>query len=595
MRKHIYEIRDMFSKLMYVLNRQQKKLGVLVFILSFIGAILETLGVSLIIPLLNALLSPKDLADNKWFGHFFEIVHIENDTDIILCMGAAIILVYILKNLFFIALSWIRAKYACKVQRELSIKMMKTYMGKGYPFFLTTNTSKLIRGVFADVNGVYSLLNQLFKLVIEVLTVCLICAYIINQDYWLAICVVILATICLLIIVGIFQRKMKKSGVEHRKYSAIVNQNSIQAFQGIKEVIVSGKQSYFVDNFEKAFVKQQKASIIQTIGTECPSYVIEGIFIAGLLSVIVFRIAVGGADASAMIPTLSAFAVGAFRILPALGKISAGYNAVMFYIPNLNEMYKMMKDSEDETYNLDKYYVTENNTENVTFEHQLCIKSVSFHYPNQTNNVLNDLNLTIKKGNAIAFVGHSGAGKTTLADIILGLLKPQKGDVLIDDKSVFAIGNERGKFIGYVPQSVYLIDDSIRKNVAFGERDNCIDDEMIWKALEQAQLKEFVQGLEDGLDTQIGERGVRFSGGQRQRIAIARALYKNPEILIFDEATAALDNDTERAVMESIEALQGHKTLIIIAHRLTTVKTCDEIYEIKDGKAFRRRYEELIK
>ena len=203
--------------------------------------------------------------------------------------------------------------------------------------------------------------------------------------------------------------------------------------------------------------------------------------------------------------------------------------------------------------------------------------------------------MTIPKGTSVAFVGQSGAGKTTLADIILGLLHPQKGQILVDGNDISIFGKELGHIMGYVPQSVYLIDDTIRNNVAFGIEQSDIEDDRIWKALEQAQLKEFVANLEFGLDTFVGDRGIRFSGGQRQRIAIARALYENPDIIIFDEATAALDNETELAVMDSIRSLQGYKTLIIIAHRLTTIKECEVIYEIKDGKAIVRQYEELIK
>ena len=594
MRRKLENIIATTDKLMYVLSREQKYYGILVLILSFVGAILETLGVSLIIPLINSLLNLKDFINNKWISALIDMFHIEDMSNVILIVGGFTILIYLFKNLYFILLSWVRAKYACKVQRELSIRMMKTYMGKGYPFFLTVNTSELMRGVFSDTSGVYSFLNQLFKLIIEFLTVVLICIYILKTDWTLAISVIILMSICLLINIGYFKNRMEKSGEKYRKYGALVNQNAIQAFQGIKEVIVGKKQKYFVDNFEKACIEQHKASVAHTVGVESPTYIIEAICIAGLLGVIICRIVYGGEDANAMIPTLSAFAIGAFRILPGLGKISSSYNTMSFYIPNLIEMYKLMREAEENDDNIDELY-SEISKEKIEFKNELSIENVSWKYREGQDNILNELSMTIKKGKSVAFVGHSGAGKTTLADIILGLLMPQNGQVLLDGKDIFGMGKNWGKVIGYVPQSVYLIDSSIRNNIAFGVEDKDIDDAKVWQALEQAQLKEFVEKLDMQLDTKVGERGVRFSGGQRQRVAIARALYSNPEILVLDEATAALDNETEKAVMDSIEALQGHKTLIIIAHRITTIKKCDEIYEILNGKAQKRTYEELQK
>ena len=230
----------------------------------------------------------------------------------------------------------------------------------------------------------------------------------------------------------------------------------------------------------------------------------------------------------------------------------------------------------------------------IQFQHELSLQNVSFHYPNMEEDVLQEVNLTIQKGQSIAFIGPSGAGKTTVSDIILSLLKPTKGQILMDGIDIEDLGKEWNRIIGYVPQATYIIDASIRHNIAFGEKENAIDDDQIWQALKIAQLEDFVKGLPEGLDTLVGESGVRFSGGQRQRLAIARALYRNPDILVLDEATAALDNDTEEEVMKAIEALQGYKTLIIVAHRLTTVRKCDVIYEVKDKRICPKSKKEIF-
>lgn len=588
MKNSLKSAKEVIQKLMYILSGEQKRYGMLVLIVSFVGALLETLGVSAIIPLINALITPEVILENELAGNIMRFLNIRETGQVVLLIGGTTIFLYIMKNLFFIFLSWLRAKYACKVQRELSVHMMKTYMDKGYSFFLTRNTSELMRGVFADTNGVYSLLNQFFKIIVECMTVVLICLYILLTDWGMAVGIAVLACICLIIIYGYFRGKMKKLGRQSRKYGAIVNQQAIQAFQGIKEVIVMRKQKYFVRNFEDACIKQQQASVGHTVGTESPGYIIEAICITGLLGMICIRVVFGSEDASAMLPALSAFAVGAFRILPALGKISSSFNTMIFYIPSLNEMYEKLRETEREDDTLRNIYGVEKCTETRGFKNELDIDKIYWKYSEGSDYVLKALSLKIRKGESVALIGQSGAGKTTLADIILGLLKPQSGQVKIDGKDIFSIGDEWSNIIGYVPQSVYLTDDSIRKNIAFGVREEEIEDEKIWNALEQAQLKEFVESLGTQLDTLVGERGVRFSGGQRQRVAIARALYKNPNILILDEATAALDSDTESAVMQAIEALKGKITLIIIAHRLSTIRKCDRIYEVKDGDIWER-------
>lgn len=593
MKSVVNYMKDVMHKLMYIMNAEQKRYGVLLLVLSFFGALLETLGVSAIVPLINALMTPQVILENEFAGKIFAFLNINESTEIVVIVGLGVILLYVAKNLFFILLSWIRAKYACKIQRELSIFMMKTYMEKGYRFFLTKNTSELMRGVFTDTNGVYSFLNQLFKMIVDCMTVALICVYILINDWIMAVSMVALGGLCMIVIYGYFKGKMQDLGQDSRKYGAIVNQQAIQAFQGIKEVIVMRKQKYFMKNFEKACIRQKFAAVGHTVGTESPGYIIEAICITGLLGLICFRVVVGGDNPEEMLPALSAFAVGAFRILPALGKICSGFNTMNFYMPSLNDMYKQIKETECEADSLKNIYsVSKEKKEN--FEHALKLDKVCWRYTDKGEEVLKDLSMTIQKGESVALIGHSGAGKTTLADIILGLLKPQSGQVTIDGKDIFSIGEEWSSIMGYVPQSVYLTDDSIKKNIAFGVDDKEIDEKRIWEALEQAQLKEFVETLPQKLDTPIGERGVRFSGGQRQRVAIARALYANPDILILDEATAALDNDTENAVMEAIEALQGKITLIIIAHRLSTIRKCDKIYEVKEGNITERKKEDVF-
>lgn len=587
-----YEI----EKILFILNREQKIYGIFVFICSLFGAILEVLGVGIIMPLVQAFTDTDKLLNNSILKRVIYWLGLKEDdtTTVVVLLTLGVILIFVFKNIFFIFLSWIRIKFSCKISRELSTKMMSNYMKRGYEFFLNHNTAELTRNISGDVSGVDAIIYQLLRVLVDGLTIIMIVIYITITDWIIAGAMVIMALLCLAFIYGYFRVRMREAGKHYSEYNKIAGQYLLQALHGIKEILVMNRQEYFVKNYEIANREKQKGAIRQTVGAESPAYIIEGICVTGLLSVVCIRVVFSQQSAIELIPALSAFAVGAFRILPSLGRISSALNTAIYYIPSLERVYDNMKEIEIENGINDNIKGIGNTFSKAQFEEEICINNVSWHYQNVEKNVITDLNLVIPKGVSIALVGQSGAGKTTLADILLGLLKPQIGGVYIDGRNINDLGGSISRLMGYVPQTVYMTDDTIRNNIAFGLEAEQIDEAKVWKALEQAQLKEVVENLSQGLDTFVGDRGVRFSGGQRQRIAIARALYENPDIIIFDEATAALDVETEKAVMDSINSLQEYKTVIIIAHRLTTIKNCDKIYEIRNGKAYERKYEELI-
>lgn len=587
-------VKDVWHKYNFILTASQKRWGAVVVLLTIIGAIFETMGVSIILPLVQVMIAPQQLRENEMMAPVISYLGINTNTELIWAMGIAVILIYIVKNSFLLFLSWIRVKYSCKVQRELSTEMMDSYMKRGYTFFLNTSTGELLRGMRDSIANTYNALYQIFKLLAEFLTIAFICLYIMVSDITMAVCVILLAMICLMIVVFGFQKWVKKCGEIFYRYAAQINKTLLHTFQGIKEVLVMQRQEYFIDSYNKEYMKQQKGTIGQTVASESPAYLIEAVCVSGLIVAVCIR-AISVENASTLVPQLASFAVAAFRILPSLGRISSYFNQFMFCLPGINETYNNFKEvrgtGKKQNVIVNEYDAGENKG---GFKNKLLIEGVTWRYPNTEADVLQNVSIDIEKGQAVAFVGKSGAGKTTLADIVLGLLPPQKGKVTIDGRDIVEIPKEKSKMVGFVPQNVNLLDDTVRRNVAFGISDKEIDDTLVWNALEQAQLKETIEKCADGLDTVIGERGIRFSGGQRQRFAIARALYNNPDILILDEATSALDTETETAVMEAIDALQGNKTLIIIAHRLTTIKNCDKIYEIVDGKAVERKYSELI-
>ena len=592
----IKKVIGIYKKYMYILTATQKRWGAVLFVLTVGGAIFETLGVSVILPLVQVMINPQQLYQYDYVNKIVSLLNITNEDGLVWLIGFAVVVVYIVKNIYLFLLSYVRAKYACKVQRELTVEMMQDYMRRGYLFFLNTTTGELLRGMSGSIGSVYEGICQTFKLFAEAFTVVCIIIYVMFSDWTMALCVVLLAIACLLVVVMGSRKWTQKAGQIIYKYDALINKTLLQAFQGIKEVLVMERQKFFVDSYREKYIKRQKGTIGKAVSIESPTYLIEGLCVTGLIIMVCIK-AVGTEDTTNLVPQLAAFAVAAFRILPSLGRISSCCNTLMTCIPGINETYEnfyVVRENEKGEVATDK--IVPILPENVKDQdwNVVDIKNISWTYPGTERNILNNVSLRIKKGTSVAFVGPSGAGKTTFADIILGLFKPLTGTISLDQTNIHDLKSVWGHLVSFVPQNVYLLNDSIRSNVAFGVPEKDIDDGKVWKALEQAQLKEFVESLPKTLETEIGESGTRLSGGQRQRIAIARALYNEPDILVLDEATSALDTETETAVMESIDSLHGHKTLIIIAHRLTTIRNCDEIYRIDDGKATLCKYEELV-
>ena len=589
------KVRDVLSKLNVILNRSQKRYGIIVLFCSFVGAALETVGVSVIGPLVTLLLNPEELMAVGFIQELSGVLGIREYGKLVLLIGGGVIVLYIVKNGFFIFLSWIRAKYACKLNREISVEMMDSYMKRGYAFFTRHNTGELLNGVASDVGSVYLIIANGLKIVVDIMTIVLICLFMLAKDVQLALVVMILALACFGLIIKVFRKAMLRSGDLYRKYNARSHQALLHAFEGIKDVIILDKRDFFVKEYNDNWSKQQRENVGRTVAGESPAYIIEGVCVSGLLLVICMQ-AMTSENPAGMVATLASFAIGAFRVLPSLGRISNSMNTVLYSVKGLDSVYHNITEARryEQEYSVCVESGEEKEETTIVFKESLEIKKLSFAYDNQQEDVIRHLDMSIPKGQSVAFIGHSGAGKTTLADIILGLLLPREGGVFLDGQNIQSLGTGWRKVIGYVPQSVYLADNTIRFNVAFGENRGQVDDALVWKALEQAQLKEFVEGLPEGLDTYVGDRGIRFSGGQRQRMAIARALYYEPQILVLDEATAALDTETEQAVMQSIEALQGKITMIIVAHRLTTIRNCDVIYEIKEGGAVVRDKEDLF-
>lgn len=586
-------LKNIIGKLNYILEKKIKVLGCLVLFMSILNSFMQMLGVSVIVPLVSAMTSPQEFMNKIWVQRLCNIVGLNDFGNTFIFICSCVLVVYLIKDFFCIFQVYISTKYSNKVYREISFKIMDSYMHKNYDFFSNYSTPKIMRDVLEDTYGVHSLVYAWLSIITEMLTILMILIYIFISDPLIALCISALAFICLIVIDKIFKKKACESGGLERITSAENKKVLMESIEGIKELQVMKKQQFFLSKFKETFIAMQKPKVVLYMANTSPTYAVEGIFVSGLMLFLAISYAFNPSCMTS-VPLLASFVMGAIRMLPSLSRVSIAVNGMAYYSTQLNSVYEKIHKinrKNDDYVNENKKIIEKgkaNISEPLIFKKNLSLTAVYWRYNDFGDYVLQNLNMKIYKGESIGIIGASGAGKSTLADIILGLYKPLMGRVCLDGIEIDEIPYEYSRVIGYVPQTVYLIDGSIRENIAFGVDNKEISNEKIWNAIRQAQLYDFVSNLSEGIDTIVGERGVRFSGGQKQRIAIARALYREPQILILDEATSALDNNTEKSVMDAIEGLYGKITMVIIAHRLTTVKKCDKIFEIIDGKAVER-------
>lgn len=595
MKNNIKTVFDILSELNYILNKTQKRQLIGVFFVLTISSFFELLGVTAILPFIQVVLTPEKLLGNPHIAVIVNFLGIVSAKELMIFFGIGIILLYLVKNAYMLFSYYIQYDFATKVQKELAVKTLYSYLQRPYQYFLNINSSDILRDCSVDPGKVYNIIEYLFGIAAELLTMLLISGVIVYTDPIMAIEILIWLGAVMAGMVFFFKPIAKRAGRIFRSAEAEKNKAVYQTINGIKEIYVMQRKQPFLDAYNEIAEVSRKAQRTNSLISNSPDRIVEGICIGGLIGIVCVRLFLSD-DMTEYIPKLAMLAMSAFKILPSVGKITSRVNGLVFCRQSLTNEYEIMKGTKHDS---EKLVFAKRGSDasdkKIHFRDTLFVSNIFWKYETQKLPVLTNVSLEIKKGKSIALIGASGSGKTTLSDIILGLLMPQGGSVTADGTDVYSMPMEWANIVGYVPQTIFLLDGTVRENIIFGLSDSKADDAKIWKSLERAQLKEFVEKLPQQLDTMVGERGIKFSGGQRQRIAIARALYNEPEILVLDEATAALDNDTESAVMESIEALHGKITLIIVAHRLETIKCCDEIYEIIDGKAVKREKEEIWK
>lgn len=574
-----------YKKLMVLLDRQQKKKMVLLVFLMLIGAILETLGVSMILPVMNVVLEEDAIAKHWYLQVICDIFHVDNSNQLTILVMVGLVLVFVIKNIFLFFQQKVQLKFVYTNQFATSRRMMINFMQRPYEYYLNADTAVIQRSITSDVNNMYGLILALLQLVSEGIVFVCLAGICLVEDVWMSLTVTALLVVALLVIKCILKPIMRKAGEENQEFYSGLYKWIDQSVMGIKEIKIARKENYFINEYSKCGAGYVGAVQRYNLYNSTPRLLIESLAIAGMILYLMIQL-LNGTEAADIVPQLGLLAVAAMRLIPCANRINNHLTSISYFEPffmgvsdNLQEEIRDANiDYDEETYR------KKVDVEKLTIKKEIALQDITYKYPNTDVLIFDHADMTIPIGNAVGIVGTSGAGKTTIVDILLGLLQLENGRILADGVEVREHYDSWLKNIGYIPQTIFMIDSTIRKNVAFGYPDEEIDDDKVWEALREAQLDEFVRGLPEGLDTGIGERGIRLSGGQRQRIGIARALFEDPEVLVLDEATSALDNETEAAIMDSINRLHGRKTLVIIAHRLQTIEKCDMVYRVVNGK-----------
>ena len=560
-------MKKIVRKLMVLLDKRQKRIMILLILLMLVGAVLETAGVSMVVPAMQVVMDAHAVEKYRYLQVICDISHLGYDDTrgLMMVTMLALVVIFAVKNIFLFFQQKAQLKFVYTNQFATSRRMMINFMERPYEYYLNADTSVIQRSITSDVNNMYGLILSLLQLTSEVIVFVCLLVVSFKADVWMTVTVAVLLVAVLMIIKGILKPIMKKAGEENQEYYSGLYKWIDQSVMGIKEIKIANKENYFINEYAKCGAGYVNAVQRYNLYNATPRLLIETVAIAGMIFYMMFQL-LRGTPVSDILPQVTALGVAAMRLIPCANRINNHLTAISYFEPFfMGVSDNLQEEIRDESINYDeRIYQKQAEIKKLEIKDKIELKDIVYKYPNTDIYIFDHADMEIPIGKAVGIVGTSGAGKTTVVDIMLGLLSLQSGQILADGVEVRRHYHSWLKNIGYIPQTIFMIDASIRRNVAFGYGDDEIDDEKVWYALREAQLDEFVRGLPEGLDTGIGERGIRISGGQRQRIGIARALLEDPEVLVLDEATSALDNETEAAIMDSINRLHGRKTLVKI-------------------------------
>ncbi len=577
---------SMLHKVGYLFDKKQKRQLVGLAVLILIGGMLETLGVSLLLPVVEVLMNPEDILDNQFVAIVVDILNIQTSTQLIIIMLGTLIVLYIVKNAYLLFQTYVQNTFVTRNRNRMISRVMREFLNRPYEVYLGADIPTVFRLTDSDIPNAFQLILVLIQMVTEIVVVVSLCIVVVIISPAMSLFIVTVFLGMTLIITKVLKPRLNNIGHKNQEIQSRIAKWRIQSIYGLKDVKVLHREEFFVRNYYESGAIGANVARNYAVLNNLPRLLIETVFMVSVLFFILLYMLRGG-DIKALVPQLSAMAVAGIRVMPGTNRINTYLSEMAYSQPCLDYLYENLNESMKMDVNGSVTGLTKEDMQappRVELQDRIVLDHITYAYPNTDKNIFTDAHMEVKKGQSVGIMGPSGAGKSTIVDILLGLLHVQAGTITCDGVNIFDNYAAWLAKIGYIPQSIYLIDESIRDNIAFGIDADKIDDKRIWEVLEEAQLREFVEQLPEGLDTTIGDRGVRISGGQRQRLGIARALYHNPEILVFDEATSALDTDTEKAVMDAINSFHGRKTMVIIAHRLNTIAKCDVIYKVEDEK-----------
>lgn len=562
---------EILKKLWSLLTPKEKLITITLFIMMLMSSFIELMGIGLILPVIALLAKPELIEQNKYLSMLYNIIQPESTKSFLIILCLILIILYFVKNLFLAFQNYVQAHFIMKKGAELANRLFYNYIHAPYKYHLNHNSGYLLGNI--SMANVFSsnVLVPFMTLASELFVVSSIFVMLLFFFPFVTLGLSLIITVITYMVYFSLKNFNYKLGKVRQIETMEMNKYALQGLKAIKESKVRNTEDFFAEQYNIHRININNAEAHATFCGNLPRFLIETLIVILGLGVLLILILSGNAIGT-IILTLSLFAASSVRLMPSMTRIQYSLTRIKQYVYSFNKLFADIAGFEIE----EKGY----SAKSIKFEKSIEINDVSFSYDNTENNIFNDFSLQIEKNSSVAFVGPTGCGKTTMVDIILGLLKPQKGSLQIDGENINSNLISWQKMIGYVPQFIFLLDDTVKANVAFGEPEDKIDDKRVIECLKMAQVYDFVEKLPDGINNLIGENGIRLSGGQRQRIGIARALYHNPQVLILDEATSALDNETEKAFIDALDTLKGKLTIIMIAHRLTTVENCDNIVQL---------------
>lgn len=566
-----------------ILTPKQQRHCVLLVIMMLIGAVIEAIGIGALYPLIAIISNPHFLEKHLGFAKLMETLGVKTHSALIIFSSVCLILFYLFKNIFVIVRTHIEVRFTTNLQLKYITQMFSLYLYKPYLYRVNINSSILGRNISISGNVFQNILIPTLDLIAEAITFVVIWTALFIMDWRLTIVIIAIAGPLTYFVMCSFRKKLIDFGTRQKKLMAEQSKWAAQGFGSLKETKVMQTESFFVSKFNDVYAKMVDISRRYAVVQRFPRSFVEMLGMGGILILVITQIAIG-ADPALLVPSLGVFALAATRLMPSINRIIGYYNMIKFNIPNLNEVYDdmmLIRHGEDEA----ERGIAKQKPVKMSFENEIAISDLTFRYPNTKEDVLHDVSFTIPKSSFVGIVGPSGAGKTTFVDILLGLLPPTKGEIMIDGVNVQTNTSGWLMNIAYVPQKIFLIDASVRENIALGIDSKDIDEDKLYRAMKSSEIYDMVQLMPQGDKTKVGEDGCRLSGGQRQRIGIARALYRDPDVLVLDEATSALDTETEKSITATILKLKSSITIISIAHRLTTLADCDFKIRFDKGHA----------